>query len=88
MKIPFKKMAGGITISVKVDPRSSKACLFGVAGDVLKVKLTSAPVAGAANKQLIDLLSKELGIRKSSIIILRGETSKNKVIKIEGIDSL
>jgi uncharacterized protein (TIGR00251 family) len=88
MGIPFKKTKDGITIEVKVEPRSSQAEIRGVMGSVLKVKLTSAPVDGAANRQLIELLSKEFGITKSSIKIVKGETSKNKVIKIEGIDSV
>jgi len=88
MGIPFKRTKEGITIEVKVEPRSSRAEIRGVMGNTLKVKLTSAPVAGAANRQLIELLSKEFGIKKSSIKIMKGETSRNKVIKIEGIDSI
>ena len=88
MGIPFKKTKDGITIEVKVEPRSSRAEIRGVMGSVLKVKLTSAPVDGAANRQLIEILSKEFGITKRLITIVKGETSKNKVIKIEGIDSI
>ena len=88
MDIPFKKTKDGITIEVKVEPRSSRAEIRGVMGSVLKVKLTSAPVDGAAKRQLIEILSKEFGITKRSIKIVKGETSKNKVIKIEGIDSI
>jgi uncharacterized protein (TIGR00251 family) len=88
MEIPFKRTKGGITIEVKVAPRSSRAEIQEVRGNELRVKLTSPPVGGAANKQLVALLSKELGIAKSSIKIMKGETSRNKVIKIEGIDSI
>ena len=62
MGIPFKKTKDGITIEVKVEPRSSRAEIRGVMGSVLKVKLKSAPVDGAANRQLIELLSKEHGL--------------------------
>jgi len=88
MKIPFKKTAGGVLIEVKVEPRSSKAEIIGCLGDTLKVKLTSPPVDGAANKQLIELLAKKLGIKKSAIAILRGEKAKNKTVRIEGIHEL
>ncbi len=88
MDIPFKRSKGGITIEVRVDPRSSKAEIRGVMGSVVKVKLTAPPVDGAANRQLIELFSKELGITKSLIRIVKGETSRNKVIEIEGIDSI
>lgn len=70
-----------------MEPRAAK-CGITVLGDTLKVKLTSAPVDGAANKQLVELLAKELGVRKSSVKVLRGEKSKNKVIKIEDLQGL
>lgn len=88
MKIPFRKIGGGVLIEVKVEPRSSRAEISGCLGNVLKVKLTSPPVDGAANKQLIDLLSRELGVRKSSIKITRGERAKKKTVHIEGLDGL
>ncbi|HDO23369.1 MAG TPA: YggU family protein [Nitrospirae bacterium] len=87
MKFPYKKSKGGITIDIKVEPRSSSAGIQGIVGDTVKVKLTSAPVDGAANKQLIELLAKELGIRKSAFKIIRGEKSRNKVIRISGMDA-
>jgi len=71
-----------IIIEVKVDPRSSRKEIAGVMENVLKVKLTAPPVGGAANEQLIELLAKEYGVKKSNIIILRGETSRRKTIKI------
>ncbi len=87
MKIPYKKSKNGIIIQVKVEPRSSKAQVAGVLGEQLKVKLTSPPVDGAANKQLIEVLSKYFGIKKRAIKIIRGQTSKTKVVEIEGLDT-
>jgi uncharacterized protein (TIGR00251 family) len=88
LRIPFKRAKDGITVEIKVEPRASKAGVLGVMGDCLKVKLTSPPVDGAANKQLVELLSKEFGIRKNSVKIVKGERSKNKVVKLLGVDSL
>ena len=48
----------------------------------LKVYLIAVPVDGKANKELIKLLSKELGVSKSRISILKGEKSKEKIIRI------
>jgi hypothetical protein len=87
MKIPYKKTKNGITLTVKVQPRSSRKGLT-VIGDVLKVSLTAPPADGAANEQLIELLSEELGIRKSAIRILRGISSRNKLIEVEGVNGL
>jgi hypothetical protein len=57
----------------------------GFEGDTLKVKVTSAPVDGSANKDLIDLLSKHLKLPKRRIEILRGHTARRKVVKFHGI---
>jgi len=88
MKVPFKKSKKGISVKIKVQPRSSRKGVSGVFGDTLKVKVNSPPVGGAANEELIDILSEEFRIRKSSIKIIRGHSSKEKVLEIEGADSV
>ena len=77
-----------LIIKIKVEPRSSKSGIVGPYGDALKVKLTSPPVEGKANRELIDLLSKELKIRKKDIEIVSGQSSKNKVVKIIGLSKI
>jgi uncharacterized protein (TIGR00251 family) len=84
VKIPFKKTKDGITINVRVQPRSSRKGIE-VMGDTLKVKLTAPPVEGEANEQLVEILSETLGIRKSSFRIIRGLSSRNKVVEVTGV---
>ncbi len=72
-------------IQVKVQPRSSRKGIEGVTGDTLKINLTAPPVDGAANEQLIEVLSAELKIRKSSIRILKGASSRYKAVEIRGV---
>lgn len=74
-------------IKIKVEPRSSKSGIVGPYGDALKVKLTSPPVEGKANKELVEVLAKELGVHKKDIEIVSGQSSKNKTVKITGIES-
>ncbi len=88
MNLPYKRSKKGITINIKVEPRSSRKGFAGVVGDALKIRVNSPPVGGAANDEVIETISEELGIRKTSIKIIRGATSKNKVVEIQGIDSL
>ena len=88
MEIPYKKIKDGIQIMVKVEPRSSKRSVSGVIGDMLKVKLTAPPVDGAANEQLVEVLSETFRIRKSNIKIVKGLSSKNKVVEITGVTSI
>jgi uncharacterized protein (TIGR00251 family) len=84
MEIPFKKSRRGITLKVKVEPKSSKKGISGLVGDSLKVKVHAPPVGGAANEELIEVLSKEFGIRKSDIQIVRGSSSRDKIVEIAG----
>ncbi len=80
--LPYTRIKDGILIEVRVAPRSSKRQIVGAIGNIVKVKLTAPPVDGAANEQLIELLSEKLKIRKSSITIIKGESSRRKIVKI------
>jgi uncharacterized protein len=69
-------------IKIKVLPRSSKNQIIKISENNFKIKITSAPVDGEANKQVIKFLSKEWKISKSNIKIIKGETSQNKILEI------
>lgn len=76
----------GIDISVYVTPRSSANSIAGARGDELKVTLAAPPVEGAANRALLEYLAKRLGIPRNAVRLLSGETSRHKVVSVEGID--
>ena len=84
MEIPFKQSKKGITIKIKVDPKSAQSGISGIVGDVLKIKVNAPPVGGAANEELIEILSKEFTVRKTAIKIILGHHSRDKVVEIEG----
>ena len=71
-----------VTFDVRVIPRSSKSEVVGELGGALKVKLKAPPVDGAANDELIKLLSKEFGVSRSGLEIVSGFTSKSKRIRV------
>jgi uncharacterized protein len=73
-------------IRIKLLPRSSKSQVMGKEGEFYKVKVNSPPVDGEANKELISLIAKRLGISKGSIEIIAGKTSRMKVLRLIGID--
>ena len=84
MEINIKENDGGITITVRVIPRSSKTEILGEHDGAVKVKLSSPPVEGAANDELVRLLAKEFGISRSAVNIISGQTSKTKRVRISG----
>jgi len=83
----IRKTKDGIAVEVLVQPKSSRNEIAGMQGDRLKIKLTAPPVDGKANAGLIAFLAKKLGIAKSQIKIVRGETSRRKTVYITGIDT-
>jgi uncharacterized protein len=75
-----------IDIDIRVIPRAGRSGFGGLRDGALLVRLAAAPVDGAANDELITLLSKTLRIPKRDITIVSGERSRSKRIRIAGID--
>ncbi len=80
-----EEKGSGVTIRVRVNPRSSSAQIAGPKGDRLGIRLTSPPVEGRANEELVRLLAKKLRVPRSSITILTGHSSREKVLFVEGV---
>lgn len=85
MPLKIKKVEGGIQFSAAIQPRSSRNQVVGLHNNALKIRLTSPPVDGAANRLCVKFLGKFLGISPSRIGITGGLTSKNKIIRIDGM---
>ena len=75
-------MPQGSELKVRVTPRASQNRATFAAG-VLKVHTTAAPVDGQANKSVIGAVAKALKVPKSTITIIRGESSRDKVLYLE-----
>lgn len=75
----------GIIVKLKISPNASKNEIIKTE-DGVKVKITAQPVDGKANKCLIEFLSKTFKIPKTSIEIIKGETSKEKTLLIKILD--
>jgi uncharacterized protein (TIGR00251 family) len=76
---------GGVTLVVRVTPRSRKNEIIGADGEALRVKLTAPPVGGAANAALCEFLAGVLGVRKSALTLVAGQSSRHKLVRVEGI---
>ena len=80
---PYKS---GIRFSAIIQPRSTQNEVLGIHNNSLKIRLTSPPVDGAANKNCVKFLAKFLGLSPSKIHIVAGLNNKNKTIEIVDID--
>lgn len=78
---------GSVILSVKVQPRSSKnkVILPDDSSNFVKITITAPPVDSAANEKLIEFLSDILDCPKNAIQIIKGHTSRMKIIEIYGI---
>ena len=69
-------------INIKVIPRARKNDVIEFAGG-FKVYLTAPPTEGKANKALLEVLARHLNLKKSQLTIIKGEKSRNKVIRVK-----
>lgn len=80
------------TLAVKVTPKSGKDQVVGIVEtDGLRevhLRVTAPPEGGKANKSVIKLLSKELGVPKTDIQVKRGDTSHHKMLELDCEQSL
>jgi hypothetical protein len=83
--VSANKEEQGIRLAVKVTPNAGRNEITGFDEDTLRVKIAAPPDKGKANKELVDFLSGRLGVKKTSVAIIRGLTSRNKVISVTGI---
>ncbi len=77
----------GVSLAIKLQPRASANEIAGPLGNELRVKVTAPPVEAAANEALIRLLAETLDCPRSRVEILRGHTSRHKVIKLHGLSA-
>ena len=77
----------GLTFAVRVVPRASRTEIAGEYEGALRVKIAAPPVDGAANRELIKLLAKIFKRPLSAIEIISGAASKNKLVRVQGVQS-
>lgn len=71
-----------LILLVHIQPRASQTGIVGIHNDRLKIKITAAPVDGQANAEVYKLLAKLFGVAKSRIVLLSGQTSRDKSFRI------
>jgi uncharacterized protein len=69
-------------LQVHVQPGASRTEVAGMHGEALKVRLAAPPVDGKANAELLRFLAEVFGVPRRNVTLLRGETSRAKVVRI------
>lgn len=86
--IPIRETAAGVTFAVKVHPHARKNAVTGELRDALKLSLTAPPIEGRANQACVEFLAKLLKVSRSSVTIASGESSRTKVIRVQGLSAV
>ena len=81
----LRAAADGVLLSVKLQPRASANEVGAPLGNELRVKVTAPPVDAAANEALVRLLAERLDYPRSRVELVRGQTSRHKLVKLYGI---
>jgi uncharacterized protein len=73
-------------IRVRLRPRGGRDELIGMRDGIVQVRVSAPPVDGKANEALRRLIAKSVGVAPSKVSIVRGEKSRDKVVRIESLD--
>ena len=84
--IEVEERDGAIRFSVRVAPRASRDAVGGAHEGALRVRTTAAPVDGRANAAVAKLLAKALGVPRSAVRIVGGESRRSKRVEVAGGD--
>jgi len=73
-------------LRVRVTARASRDELAGLREGVLHVRVTAPPVDGRANQAVCKLIARAVGVGRTSVTVARGERSRDKVVRVEGVE--
>ena len=76
-----------VTIKVRAQPRAPRTEIIGEHDGAIKIKLAAAPVNGKANEECRRFLAKLFGVSATSVEIISGESSRDKVVRIQNISA-
>jgi uncharacterized protein len=74
-------------IRVRLRPRGGGDELIGFRDGILQARVSAPPVEGRANRALCRLIAKRLGVAPSKVSVVRGEKSRDKVVRVEGLEA-
>jgi uncharacterized protein (TIGR00251 family) len=78
----LREEAGALVLTLHVQPGAAHTAVDGEHGEALKLRLAAAPVEGKANAELVRWLAGAFGVPRRNVVLLRGETSRAKVLRI------
>ncbi|HXS70848.1 MAG TPA: DUF167 domain-containing protein [Patescibacteria group bacterium] len=75
-----------VRFAVRLTPRAALDQIDGVSDGILRARVGAPAVEGGANNALIRLIAEELGVPKTSVRIVAGASSRQKLVVVDGGD--
>ena len=86
MPDPLFVSKGRAGLVIRVRPGARRSAVKGVKDGKLVIDVAAQPEKGKANKELVRFLAKQLGVRKNQVVIVSGETAREKRVVFDGVD--
>lgn len=83
--IELSEKDGAVIFKARVQPRASRSAVAGEYASALKLRIAAPPVDGKANDECRRFLAKVFGVGYSSVDIVSGDSSRDKIIRVRGI---
>lgn len=78
----------GVVLTLHIQPGAKRTEIAGLHGDALKIRLAAPPVDGKANEALIAFVAKTLGLPKSRVELVSGQTARAKRLRVAGVTAV
>lgn len=78
----------GVILSLHIQPGAKKTEVVGLHGDALKIRLAAPPVDGKANEALLAFIAQKVGVGKTALELVSGQTSRAKRVRVGGVATL
>ena len=73
-------------VRLRVSPGAARAAVVGRHGEAWKVRVAAAPERGKANEAVLTLLAETLAVPRSSVTLVSGGSSRDKIVELAGIE--
>ncbi len=81
----IRAVAGGVQLTLHVQPGARTTAMAGSHGDAIKVRLAAPPIDGRANEALLAFVAGVAGVPSRDVILVRGVTARRKVVEVRGL---
>ncbi len=76
----------GVIVRIRVQPKASRNVVSAEPGKRVRIAVTAPPEDGAANRAVVKLLAKTVGVPKSAVKITHGGKGRDKTLSLDGTD--